>query len=236
MEGRVDIANGFAAIGAGLWLLAPSQPAAFEGAMTRRRRTGWRVPDRAALDLVELDGPARCATAERPFLTHIPCAAPIHAVSAKVLVAPASARRGAEVVRPVPLSAKGSFCVTQFDHPGETSNDSTIQRSNDPTPQRSNDPTPSFPNAWVVMATAARTARVQVSEGGTLSVRPGCVVAWTGPRPTGYCPRLRLRDLILPRPPRDLLLHFHGPCLVWIEGTPAPVLPAPRFPWQRRAA
>ena len=228
MEGLVDIANGFAAIGAGLWLLAPSQPAAFEGAMTRRRRTGWRVPDRAALDLVELDGPARCATAERPFLTHIPCAAPIHAVSAKVLVAPASARRGAEVVRPVPLSAKGSFCVTQFDHPGETSNDSTIQRSNDPTIQR--------PNAWVVMATAARTARVQVSEGGTLSVRPGCVVAWTGPRPTGYCPRLRLRDLILPRPPRDLLLHFHGPCLVWIEGTPAPVLPAPRFPWQRRAA
>ncbi|MBR4189447.1 MAG: hypothetical protein IKQ55_05735 [Kiritimatiellae bacterium] len=224
----MDIANGFAAIGAGLWLLAPSQPAAFEGAMTRRRRTGWRVPDRAALDLVELDGPARCATAERPFLTHIPCAAPIHAVSAKVLVAPASARRGAEVVRPVPLSAKGSFCVTQFDHPGETSNDSTIQRSNDPTIQR--------PNAWVVMATAARTARVQVSEGGTLSVRPGCVVAWTGPRPTGYCPRLRLRDLILPRPPRDLLLHFHGPCLVWIEGTPAPVLPAPRFPWQRRAA
>ena len=140
MEGRVDIANGFAAIGAGLWLLAPSQPAAFEGAMTRRRRTGWRVPDRAALDLVELDGPARCATAERPFLTHIPCAAPIHAVSAKVLVAPASARRGAEVVRPVPLSAKGSFCVTQFDHPGETSNDSTIQRSNDPTIQRPNAP------------------------------------------------------------------------------------------------
>lgn len=206
MAGRVDIANGFAAIGAGLWLLAPSQPAAFEGAMTRRRRTGWRVPDRSALDLVELDGPARCATAERPFLTHIPCAAPIHAVSTKILVAPASARRDARPVRVVPMSVRPAFCATELD------------------------------SAWVVMATAARTDRVQVAEGGTLSVRPGCVVAWTGPRPTGYCPRLGLRDLILPRPPRDLLLHFHGPCLVWIEGTPAPVLPAPRFPWQRRAA
>jgi hypothetical protein len=206
MEGRVDIANGFAAIGAGLWLLAPSQPAAFEGAMTRRRRTGWRVPDRAALNLVELTGPAQCATAERPFLTHIPCAAPIHAVSAKILVAPASARRDARPVRVVPMSVRPAFCATELD------------------------------SGWVVMATAARTARLQVAEGDTLSVRPGCVVAWSGPRPTGYCPRLGVWDLILPRAPRDLLLHFHGPCLVWIEGTPAPLLPAPRFPWQRRAA
>ncbi|MBQ8126016.1 MAG: hypothetical protein IJ173_09075, partial [Kiritimatiellae bacterium] len=44
------------------------------------------------------------------------------------------------------------------------------------------------------------------------------VVAWTGNRPTGFVRRLGLWDVLLPRAPRDLLLHFHGPCIVWIEG------------------
>ena len=69
------------------------------------------------------------------------------------------------------------------------------------------------------MATAGRTARMQVADGETLSVRPEAAVAWTGKRPTGFCPRLSIWDVVLPRGPRDLLLTFYGPCLVWIEGS-----------------
>ena len=61
------------------------------------------------------------------------------------------------------------------------------------------------------MATASRTTRIAVEDGATLSVRPGAVVAWTGPRPTGYVRRLGILDVLLPRAPRDLMLHFHGP-------------------------
>ena len=69
------------------------------------------------------------------------------------------------------------------------------------------------------MATRSRTARVALADGESLGVRPDAAVAWTGPRPTGFCPRLRLLDVLLPRGPRDLLLHFHGPAIVWIEGS-----------------
>ena len=86
------------------------------------------------------------------------------------------------------MSGKGSLCVSQF---GEE---------------------------WVVMATASRTSRIQVPDGDTVSARPEAVVAWTGNRPTGFCPKLGLLDVLLPRGPKDLLLHFHGPCLVWVEG------------------
>ena len=58
-----------------------------------------------------------------------------------------------------------------------------------------------------------------MEDGGTLSVRPDAVVAWTGPRPTGFVRRLGIWDVILPRAPRDLMFHFHGPCVVWIEGS-----------------
>ncbi|MBR1588329.1 MAG: hypothetical protein IJ658_08410 [Kiritimatiellae bacterium] len=184
----VTIENGFADVGGGSWLMGRGQPAAFFGTAVRRRRKGWCVRDRGRLDLVETAGAAKCADSTRPFLTHIPCAEPIFAVSGKVLVAPASARRDAQLVKMVPMSARGALCVTEF---GEE---------------------------WVVTATAGRTARVQVPEGETLSVRPEAAVAWTGKRPTGFCPRLSIWDLILPRGPRDLLLTFYGPCLVWIEG------------------
>ena len=69
------------------------------------------------------------------------------------------------------------------------------------------------------MATASRTARLSVEDGDTLSVRPEAVVAWTGQRPTGFCPKLGIWDILLPRGPKDLLYSFHGPCLVWIEGS-----------------
>ena len=196
MHETVKIEGGFAEVGAGAWLMSHGQPAAFFGSAVRRRRKGFFLRDRSTLDLVETTGAAKCADARRPFLTHIPCAAPISAASAKVLVAPAPARTGSEVVKMIPMSLKGSLCVTVF---GE---------------------------AWVVLATASRTVRLQVADGDTLSVRPEAVVAWTGNRPTGFCPKLGLWDVLLPRGPRDLLLHFHGPSIVWVEGANAPDLQA----------
>ena len=67
-------------------------------------------------------------------------------------------------------------------------------------------------------ATRGRTARAFVPDGETLGVNPAGVVAWTGRPPTGFCPRIRMRDIFLPRRPKCLLLNFHGPCVVWFEG------------------
>lgn len=176
------------------------QPAAFSGRAVRRRRPGWCVRDRQSIDLMETTGEANCSDSSRPFLTHIPCAAPVFAVSAKVLVAPASAREGASLVKAVPMSAKGALCVTEF---GKRDGSSS---------------------AWVVMATSGRTCRMQVPEGETASVRPEAVVAWTGKPPTGFCPRLSIWDVILPRGPRDMLFTFYGPGVVWVEGSVDPAL------------
>ena len=189
MACKVAIQGGFAEVEAGSWLMSRGQPAAFSGKAVRRRRTGWIVPDRARLELVETTGESKCASATRPFLTHIPCAAPVHAVSEKVLVAPAAARAGAKNVKVVPFSLSTALCATEFRE------------------------------EWLVAATVSRTARANVEDGATLSVRPDAVVAWTGGLPTGFCPKLGLWDMLLPRGPRDLLLNFHGPAVVWIEGS-----------------
>jgi len=191
MSDAVTISGGFAEVGAGAWLMGRAQPAAFFGSVVRRRRRGWVVRDRGRLDLVETTAAAKCADASRPFLTHIPCAEPVFAVSDKVLVAPAGARAGAHSVKVIPFSLKASVCATEFGGDG----------------------------GWVVMATASRTARIQVADGETLSARPEAVVAWTGGRPGGFCQKLGLFDVLLPRGPKDLLLRFHGPCLVWAEGS-----------------
>lgn len=198
MGEAVTIESGFAEVGAGSWLVSRGQPAAFLGSAVRRPRRGWFVRDRSALDLVETTGRTFCADAARPFLTLIPCAAAIFAVSCKVLLAAAAARTASEIVKIVPLSMRGAICATVFG--GEKSTAST-------------------PDAgFVVMATASRTKRVSVEDGDTLSVRPESVVAWTGNRPTGFVRRLRIWDVLLPRAPRDMVLHFHGPCVVWLEG------------------
>lgn len=202
MSLAVAIESGFAVIDAGAWLVGRGQPAAFFGEAVRRRRKGWFVRDRSALDLVETTGQAWCADAVRPFLTHIPCAVPVSTVSGKVLVAPAAARTGAELVKIIPMSMRGALCTTVF------------------------------AKDWAVMATASRTMRIAVEEGGTLTVRPESLVAWTGNRPTGFVRRLGIWDMLLPRAPRDLALHFHGPCVVWVEGALDPRLtsrvPRPR--------
>ena len=240
MTQTVTIGSGFAEVGAGAWLMGHAQPAAFFGKAVRQRRKGWVVRDRSRLDLVETTGSARLANSSRPFLTHIPCASTISAVSDKVLVAPASARLGDQTVKAVPMSAMRALVVTVFGLPPEEvesrkskvegPDDATMQRRNDATGESSNGPTvkrsngqtdagPDVPGpAWVVMATASRTARIAVEDGDTLSVRPEAVVAWTGQRPTGFCPKLGIWDILLPRGPKDLLFSFHGPCIVWIEG------------------
>ena len=193
MTDAVTIENGFAATGAGEWLSGRPQPVAFSGSARRRGLRGWAVRDRSSLSLVETSGKSYFADASRPFLTFIPCAAPLKAVSSKVLVAPAASRVGAEAVKPIPFSASNAFAVTEFAHKDEKS-------------------------CWVVMATVSRTLRVPLADGETLSVKPDSVVAWTGEKPTGFCARLGLLDFILPRMPSTLVLNFHGPCVVWIEG------------------
>ena len=132
---------------------------------------------------------AWCSASACPFLTRIDCGTPVTAVSDKVLVAPVAARSGARLLRVVPMSFARSLRTTEFT------------------------------SEWVVMATRSRTVRVALADGESLGVRPDAAVAWTGARPTGFCPRLRLLDILLPRGPRDLLLHFHGPAIVWIEGS-----------------
>ena len=188
----VTIESGFASVGAGSWLMGRAQPAAFLGGAVRRRRKGWLLRDRALLCLVETSGEAKCADSGRPFLSHIPCAAPVSAVSSKVLVAPAAAWKGAFALKPIPMSLRASLCVSEFGA------------------------------EWVVTATAGRTLRIAVKDGDTLTVRPEALVAWTGNRPTGHCPRIGLADIILPRTPRNLAFCFHGPCTVWAEGSREP--------------
>ena len=185
----VKIESGFAEVEAGLWLMGCGQPAAFFGNAVRRRRKGWCVRDRSRLELVETTAAAKCADSSRPFLTHIPCAAPVFAVSGKVLVAPASARKDAHLVKAIPMSARNALCVTEF---GEE---------------------------WTVMATASRTERIAIGEGETISARPEAVVAWTGKMPTGFCQKLSIWDVLLPRGARNLLFTFYGPGIVWIEGS-----------------
>ena len=227
----VELASGFAVVGAGAWLFGRAQPAAVRGTLRVRGLKGFICPDRGSLAVGELAaggaqvpsrksqipdskpaddgsdmrpadlGPetaaagrhaaaaAWCSAAERPFLTRIDCGAPVSAVSDKVLVAPAAARAGARLVKVVPMSLARSIRTTEFS------------------------------SEWVVMATRSRTARIALADGESLGVRPEAAVAWTGARPTGFCPRLRLLDVLLPRGPRDLMLHFHGPAVVWVEGS-----------------
>ena len=227
MAQTVTIESGFAEVGAGAWLMGHAQPAAFFGKAVRRRRKGWVVRDRSRLDLVETTGTARLANSSRPFLTHIPCAATISAVSDKVLVAPATARLGDQMVKAIPMSMLKSLCITEFGVEEERQADNSkttdkpTNRQTDKSAVAMTTQAEPIGSAWVVMATASRTSRIAVDDGDTLSVRPDAVVAWTGQRPTGFCPKLGIWDVLLPRGPKDLLFSFHGPCIVWIEGSSA---------------
>ena len=184
-----NLQNGHVVLKDGEWLAAAGQPVAYRGAVRERGLRGLVVPDRAAYRLVEASGEAWFADAARPFLTHVPCAAPITAVAAKVLVAPAKARTGAENVRLVPLSWKGAVRATRFER------------------------------EWVIFATQSRVEKAVLGEDEVLTVQAGAAVAWTTKRPVGYVPRLKLGDVLLPRRRQaNLAMHFYGPGIVWFEG------------------
>ena len=186
---NVEIQNGMALVKAGLWLAGRGQPAAYRGSAYSRGLKGLFVSDRAAYAVVETNAEAFFADATRPFLTQVTCAAPITAVAEKVLLAPAAARTGAELVRLIPLSMRGAVRTTTFGR------------------------------EWVVFATASRTTRVTLGEDEVFTVRADAAVAWTTKRPVGFVPRLRLRDVLLPRKRQEnLMMHFYGPGVVWFDG------------------
>ena len=190
MPTEATIESGFAHVTGGTWLLGVSQPAAYRGALRDRRMGGWIVPDRGRLRSVELSGTASCSDAKRPFLARIDCADTLFVVSERILVAPAASRTGSQLVRVVPMSFRHALAVTEFRNPG-----------------------------WAVTATASRVNRFVLEEGEVLSVRLESVVAWTTRRPTGHCPRLAMRDILIPRRrAKSLWLNFYGPGVVWAEG------------------
>ncbi|MBE6396092.1 MAG: hypothetical protein E7046_03725 [Lentisphaerae bacterium] len=190
MPTEATIESGFAHVTGGAWLLGVSQPAAYRGALRDRRMGGWIVPDRGRLRSVELSGTASCSDAKRPFLARIDCADTLSVVSERILVAPAASRTGSQLVRVVPMSFRHALAVTEFRNPG-----------------------------WAVTATASRVNRFVLEEGEVLSVRLESVVAWTTRRPTGHCPRLAMRDILIPRRrAKSLWLNFYGPGVVWAEG------------------
>lgn len=190
MPTEATIESGFAHVTGGTWLLGVSQPVAYRGALRDRRMGGWIVPDRGRLRSVELSGTASCSDAKRPFLARIDCADTLSVVSERILVAPAASRTGSQLVRVVPMSFRHALAVTEFRNPG-----------------------------WAVTATASRVNRFVLEEGEVLSVRLESVVAWTTRRPTGHCPRLAMRDILIPRRrAKSLWLNFYGPGVVWAEG------------------
>jgi hypothetical protein len=155
-----------------------------------RRTRGWIVPDRGRLRNVELSGTASCSDAKRPFLARLDCADTLSVVSERILVAPAASRTGSHLLRVVPMSFKYAIAVTEFKNPG-----------------------------WAVTATASRVNRFVLAEGEVMSVRLESVVAWTTKRPTGHCPKLTMRDVLIPRRrTKSLWLNFYGPGVVWAEG------------------
>ena len=191
MSVEAAIESGFAHVTDGTWLMGASQPAAFRGALRDRRMSGWIVPDRNRLRNVELSGTASCSDAKRPFLFRIDCADSLSVVSERILVAPAASRTGSRLVRVVPMSFRYALAVTEFKNPG-----------------------------WAVTATASRVNRFVLAEDGILTVRLESVVAWTTKNPTGHCPKLTMRDVLIPRRRvKSLWLNFYGPGVVWAEGS-----------------
>lgn len=190
---EATIENGCARVAGGEWLMGLSQPAAVRGAVQVKGLRGLFAPDRASVRAVTAAADCWCAVQERPFLTRFDALPdePLALVSGKLLVAPLASRTGARSVKLVPFSFSRATAVTEFR------------------------------KGWAVSATRSRVARVALEDGETLAVRPDAVVAWTGKDPSGFCPKLSLLDVLLPRGPRNLTYTFHGPSTVWFEGAEA---------------
>lgn len=185
------IDSGFAKVEAGDWLCGRSQPAACCGMVTVSGLKGFVVPDRAWVSKASVSASSWFGAADTPFLTRLDALPdePLNLVSSKLLVAPFSARIGAESLKLVPMSFQRTTPVTNFR------------------------------TGWAVAATRSRVSRVSLGDGETLTVRPEALVAWTGRKPTGFCPKLSVWDILLPRGPKCLTYSFHGPAVVWFEGS-----------------
>lgn len=189
---EATIENGFAKVGSGSWLVGSYQPTAVKGVCTQQNLRGWLVPDRSRLHLVKVEGSMWCAAKEQPFLTHLSCAAPITVVSDRLLLAPSQARTGSTLLRVIPFSLSNAICVTECR------------------------------TEWIVLATRSRMSRLVLAEGEKLMVRPEAAVAWTTQNPTGFCPKIGLTDILIPKKRNSkLLLYFNGPGIVWVEGSNA---------------
>lgn len=186
------IENGAAKVAAGTWLMGRAQPAAVLGTVKIAGLKGFIVPDRAAMRVATTTAEAWCAAGDKPFLLRLPAlpeeSETLNVVSDRLLVAPAACRVGARNLKLVPFSLRRTAAITRFRQ------------------------------GWVVLATRSRVTRVALEDGGTLTVRPEALVAWVGKDPTGFCPKLSVLDVLLPRGPRDLVYTFHGPAVVWFEG------------------
>ncbi len=191
MSTEATIESGFAHVTDGAWLIGTSQPAAYRGKLRDCRLKGWVVPDRVRMRSVEVEGTLSCSDAKCPFLARLDCAEQLFVVSERILVAPTEARVRGHLVRVIPMSFRKALVVTEFKNPG-----------------------------WAVVATVSRVHRIVLGEDDVVSVRLASAVAWTTKRPTGYCPKLTMRDLLMPRRQRKALwLNFYGPGVVWVEGS-----------------
>lgn len=71
----------------------------------------------------------------------------------------------------------------------------------------------------VVVCTESPLNAAVVGEGEELHVKPSALVAWSGcGKPRAFCAKLRLRDMVIPRPPETLTLDFSGPGVVYFQG------------------
>lgn len=195
MSMEAEISGGTARVGSGTWLASRFQPAAFTGESRQSALKGFFVTDRPYLKSVTLNGDGWFSDSEKPFLTRIAAHGEdaFYAVSGKILLAPFSARSGSKQIRLVPFSPKGAICATVFS------------------------------KEWVVLSTKSRLCKVSIDSGETLVARPETVAAWSGPMPSGFCPKISVIDMILPFIPASLALRFHGPCTIWFEGASGPI-------------
>ena len=130
------------------------------------------------------------ALGDKPFLTPvtIPLDEEVTVVTDKFLVAPKAAVKKRRVQRVIPFSFRNALRVTVLTAP------------------------------WAVLATRSRVRRLVLKEGEVATIAVQAAVAWSGKPPTGFLPRLRLRDLFIPNTKPRLCLNFYGPAVVWHEG------------------
>lgn len=203
----ITIEQSFVCAPKGDWITRPGQPVATLGAPPEshplpgsqrglRPLLGMRQPDCGHLCRVTLQDNGWFADARTPAVTRLFAHLPINVVTDKLLLAPEEIRESGFLKRLIPLTSFRAFCVTRLK------------------------------GGWVVVGTTSPVTAITVAAGEILTVRPEAIVAWCGASPQRFCPKIRLRDVVLPRPSADLYLQFSGEATVWVEGA-SPTAPQP---------